>query len=311
MNSRLMKVIQASPFLAALHTQRNFTKAAEALGVHQTAVSHRVRAVEDMLGIKLFERTTRSLKFTHAGEILCKAAFTSINDLEETLDRVIQTRMGPAIRVSVPPSLAMKWMVPELPSAKSAGLQLLVQAQAQLVDFTRGDADVAIRYGIGPYPGLRCIRLGTSYMQALASPTYIKENDIDPSNPWSEDREILQDHVTEMDAIPFGWHEYAKAEPTFGQPINPISLFDRTDLALQAAISGMGVALGRSFLYETDVKNGFLVPIGKPHPVEPTDWLVCSYEFAETQKFRDFQNWLIEQLEQTRAVMDGFFPKNH
>jgi LysR family glycine cleavage system transcriptional activator len=309
MNSRLIKLVQASPFLAAMHVERNFTKAAEALGVHQTAVSHRIRAVEEMLGIRLFERTTRTLTFTHAGEVLCKAAYSSVKDLEETLERVMQTRMGTTIRVSVPPSLAMKWMVPELPHARSAGLSLSVQAQTHLVDFARGEADVAVRYGKGPYPGLRCIRLGISYMQALASPAYVKEKGTNPSDPWSQELDILQDHVTETDAILFGWREYAAAEPNFRQSLEPASLFDRTDLALQAAINGMGVALGRTLLFEADVKNGFLVPIGRPHAVEPSDWLVCSYEFAETRKFQDFHDWIVMQMEETRAIMDGFFPR--
>jgi len=308
MNSRLVKLVQASPFLAALHQEQNFTKAAEALGVHQTAVSHRVRAIEDMLGMQLFERTTRSLKFTHAGEILCRAAFSSVHDLEDALDRILQARHSSAIRVSVPPSLAMKWMVPRLMQARAAGLTLSVQAQTRLVDFTRGEADVAIRYGIGPYPGLRCVKLGTSMMQAVASPSYIKEKGINPSRPWTVEHDVLMDHVTEVDPIPFGWREFADAEPDFTQKIDPVSRFDRTDLALQAAMSGLGVALGRSLLYEHDVENGFLVPLGRPYPVQPSDWLVCSYEFAETDKYKEFSAWLKGEVDKTQAIMVGLFP---
>jgi|GEM_PF-542294 len=308
MNSRLIKLVQASPFLAALHQEQNFTKAAEALGVHQTAVSHRVRAIEDMLGMQLFERTTRSLKFTHAGEVLCRAAFASVHDLEDALDRILQARHSNAIRVSVPPSLAMKWMVPRLMQARAAGLSLSVQAQTRLVDFTRGEADVAIRYGIGPYPGLRCVRLGTSLMQAVASPSYIREKGIDPSSPWTVEHDILMDHVTEVDPIPFGWREFVEAEPDFTQTVDPVSRFDRTDLALQAAMSGLGVALGRALLYEQDVENGFLVPLGKPYAVRPSDWLVCSYEFAETDKYKEFADWLQGEVGKTYAIMDRFFP---
>lgn len=308
MNSRLIKLIQASPFLAALHTTGNFTRAAEAMGVHQTAVSHRIRALEDMLGLRLFERTTRALKFTHAGEMLCRAAYSSVSDLEDTLDRIMQARHSAAIRVSVPPSLAMKWMVPELTRARAAGLHLSVQAQTRLVDFTRGEADVAIRYGIGPYPGLHCVRLGTSMMQALASPAYVQAKGIDPANPWTVEHDILMDHTTEVDPIPFGWREFDEMEKDFTQEIEPVSQFDRTDLALQAAMAGLGVALGRSLLYEQDVANGFLVPIGRPHPVQPRDWLVCSHEFAQTEKYKAFSDWLKKEIAATRAIMDRFFP---
>ncbi|NVJ97524.1 MAG: LysR family transcriptional regulator [Alphaproteobacteria bacterium] len=311
MNSRLIKLVQASPFLATLHTCGNFTRAAEMMGVHQTAVSHRVRALEDMLGIQLFERTTRALKFTHAGELLCRAAHASVTDLEDALDRIMQARNSSTIRVSVPPSMAMKWMVPKLTQARSAGLALSVQAQTKLVDFTRGEADIAIRYGIGPYPGLHCLRLGTSYMQALASPAYIQAKGVDPAAPWTMEHDILMDHVTETDQIPFGWLQFSESEPAFTQGFDdPVSRFDRTDLALQAAMTGLGVALGRSLLYEQDVENGFLVPLGRPHAVKPTDWLVCSHEFAQTRKYKTFAAWLQQEIADTRAIMDSFFPSD-
>lgn len=299
MNNRILKLAQATPYLAAMHEARSFTKAAELLNVHQTAVSHRIRAVEEMIGAQLFERTTRSLTFTRAGEILCAAAHANMSELEDALLRIQAKRRATTIRVSVPPSLAMKWIVPLLPLAKNAGLDVSVQAQSRLVDFARDDADIGIRFGLGPYPGLRTIRLSRSYMQPLASPAYIEANGIDPAKPWEKPIDILMDHTTESDPIPFGWAEFKASEPAFQQKIDPISLFDRTDLALQAAIGGLGVALGRTLLYENDVKMGYLVPLGEPKPVEPSDWLVTSYEFAETQKFKDFTRWITEQVERT------------
>lgn len=299
MNNRLLKLAQAAPYLAAMHEARSFTKAADLMNVHQTAVSHRIRAIEDLIGVQLFERTTRTLTFTKAGEILCAAAHANITDLEAALLRVQAKKRSSTIRVSVPPSLAMKWMVPLLTMAKTAGLDISVQAQSRLVDFARDDADVGIRFGLGPYPGLRTIRLSRSYMQPLASPAYIEANGIDLARPWAKPVDILMDHTTESDPIPFGWAEFKASEPAFTQKIEPISLFDRTDLALQAATGGLGVALGRTLLYENDVKMGYLVPLGEPKPVEPSDWLVTSYEFAETQKFKDFTRWITEQVERT------------
>ncbi|WP_262690927.1 LysR family transcriptional regulator [Kordiimonas aestuarii] len=301
MNNRLLKLAQATPHLAAMHEARSFTKAADILNVHQTAVSHRIRAVEDLIGVQLFERTTRTLRFTTAGEILCSAAHTNMTELEAAMTRVQAKKRSTTIRVSVTPSLAMKWMVPLLTVAKAAGLDISVQAQTRLVDFTRDDADVGMRFGLGPYPGLRAIRISRSYMQPLASPAYIEANGIDVNNPWAKPVDILMDHTTEADAIPFGWAEFQASEPAFTQKIEPVSLFDRTDLALQAAIGGLGVALGRTLLYENDVKMGYLVPLGDPKPAEPSDWVVCSYEFAETSKFKAFTRWITEQVERTKC----------
>jgi len=303
MNSRTIKLIQASPYLAVLHEHRNFTKAAEVLGVHQTAVSHRMRALEDMLGFKLFERTTRSLTFTLAGQILCSAAHNSTSEMERALASVIIARESKTIRVSVPPSLAMKWMVPIMGKAKAAGIDISVLAETRLVDFTKGEADVSIRYGLGPYTGLRTLSLGQSYMQPLASPGYIKENDIDPQKPWAKPLDLLVDEVTEMDNVAFGWKQLQEADQRWAKNASSISRFDRTDLALQGAINGLGVALGRSMLYETDIKNGFLIPLGPAYPVAPSDWIVSSYEFAASEKYKAFTAWVKKEMANTRDIL--------
>ncbi|TNE61899.1 MAG: LysR family transcriptional regulator [Alphaproteobacteria bacterium] len=302
MNDKILKLVQASPYLAALHTERNFTRAAERLQVHQTAVSHRVRALEDTLGLTLCERTTRSVKFTRAGEVLCEAAYKSVGDLAAALGNILAARNNPSIRVSVSPSMAMKWLVPKLAGARAAGLDVTVQAQTAPVDLVRGEADVAIRFGRGPYPGLRAIRLSRPYMIALASPAYIERMGIDPADPWQQPLDILIDHRAEADMIGFGWAVLAERDPRFRQTIDNATRFDRTDLALMAAISGLGVALGRTFLIEEDIKSGFLVPIGSPIPVESSDWLLASYEFAATEKFQALSKWVQQQVAETLAL---------
>jgi len=304
MNAKIIKLIQAAPFLTAVYQQKNFTKAAEKLGVHQTAVSHRITALEEMLDIKLIERTTRSLNFTQFGTWLCESAAKNVAETEAALHRIMQARHNATIRVTAPPSLAMKWLVPHMMTARTAGIDISVQAQGRLVDFARGEADVGVRFGHGRYPELHCVKLGTSYMQALASPAYIKENGLDTENPWASKPDILVDYASEVDSIDWGWQQYATAEPNFNGSIQNASKFDRTDLAIQAAISGLGVALGRSLLYEHEVQSGFLVPLGKGYPSVPTDWLVCSREFARTQKYKKFEIWIKKQVKLTQAVMN-------
>ena len=144
-------------------------------------------------------------------------------------------------------------------------------------------------------------------MQALASPNYIKEHNINVLNPWASDVDILVDYVSETDPMDWGWHYYAAGEPAFNASIAKASKFDRTDLAIQAAISGLGIALGRSLLYEHEVENGFLIPLGKPIPAGPSDWLVCSQEFARTEQYKNFAPWLRQQIKNTHAIMDKYY----
>lgn len=306
MNVRVTKLIQALPFLAAVYEAKNFTKTAELLGVHQTAVSHRISAIEEMLDVILIERTTRALHFTQSGHWLCEAATKGVADIETVLHRIMQARYNTTIRVSAPPSLAMKWLVPHMMKARDAGIDISILAQTQLVDFSRGEADVGIRFGHGNYPELNRVKLCGSYMQALASPAYIRAHNIDPNDPWASNPDILVDYVSETDPIDWGWQEYAAAEPTFNASIAKAPKFDRTDLAIQAAISGLGVALGRSLLYEHEVESGFLVPLGKAIPAGPSDWLVCSHEFARTEQYKKFAPWLQQQIRDTHAIIERF-----
>lgn len=75
--------------------------------------------------------------------------------------------------------------------------------------------------------------------------------------------------------------------------------FDRAVLLLQGVISGMGVGLGRTLLIEEDIKAGFLRPVGKPVLLDSSYWLVCSYSFAETERFKLLQKWLKKQVNNT------------
>jgi LysR family glycine cleavage system transcriptional activator len=86
-NKAITKLTQASPMLAAIGEELSFTKAAERLNVDQSAVSHRAKSLEDALGYTLFDRTTRSLRLTEIGEILCVAASDTVDKWGTALDK--------------------------------------------------------------------------------------------------------------------------------------------------------------------------------------------------------------------------------
>ncbi|MEQ9200393.1 MAG: LysR family transcriptional regulator, partial [Rhodospirillales bacterium] len=120
------KLSQATALLAAIARDGSFSKAAERLGVHQSAVSHRVRGLEEALGMPLFERTTRKLALTDAGEILCTAATRAMAEWQAATDQLRRNRDSDGIRLSLPSSLAMKWLLPALPRAVDAGLDIAI-----------------------------------------------------------------------------------------------------------------------------------------------------------------------------------------
>lgn len=291
-----MKLAQACPYLAAMHAERSFTRAAERLGVHQTAVSHRIRDLEAMLGYSLFERTTRSLRFTPAGEALCAAARLAVDQMDGARRRVEAMRRSSAVRISASSSLAMKWLLPLLGDAREDGLDFAVLVQEDAVDLRAGEAEVAIRFGVGPYPGLYAERLTTCVMQPVASPRLSGIGELLKNPDWRGSAPLIADRRGENDGTGFSWTAHAALHGADPPRNAPIHAFDRADLALQAAIDGLGVALGRTLLIERDIANGLLVPIGEPAPMRASYWLVSPHDAERPPGVSALFDWLRDKV---------------
>lgn len=293
------KLSQATAFLAAIARDGSFSKAAERLGVHQSAISHRVRGLEEALGIPLFERTTRKLNLTDAGEILCAAATRSMAEWEAATDQLRRNRDSDVIRLSLPSSLAMKWLLPALPRAATTGLDIAIDVADGLVDFNRRQADAAIRFGHGPYPGLHATRLAACRLQPVAAAGYeLNGRDI-ATLAASRDVTFLGDRRGETDDTGFSWQAWFDGAGPAPADFAPGQTFDRADLMLQAAIAGAGIGLGRTLLVEADIRAGFLQPLDKAVPMRSAYWLVCSPAFAATERHDRLLRWLKQEVRRT------------
>ncbi|UQG61219.1 LysR family transcriptional regulator [Marinobacter sp. M3C] len=282
--------------LAAIGEKLSFTKAAERLGVDQSAVSHRIRSLEDALGHTLFDRTTRRLRLTEIGEILCHAAIDSMASWDTALDKLEHSRSTDLIRLSLSSSLAMKWLIPALPNAHALNLKLSLDVQEETVDFLINDADAAIRFGPGPYPGLHSSYLTHCWMQPVASPGYLGDGVSDAGLLEKPETVFLGDRRGEIDETDFSWDYYFSTIGSRRDGFNPDYQFDRADLMLQAVIGGMGVGLGRTLLLEGDVEAGYLKMVGPSIRMRSGYWLVCASSFAETDRFRKLLDWIKSEI---------------
>lgn len=284
-------VSRATPLLAALAKDTSLSKAAEQLGVQQSAISHRLRQLEENLGFELIERTTRKSQLTPYGHILCQCAENLWDRLDQAYDQLIQFQSTDSIRLSVSSSLAMKWLLPHLSDAADAGLDLMLDVNDQALDFETAPVDVAIRFGRGPYPGLHSSLLSKAELIPVASPqTYPNEIDL------AQQTKFLMDRAGLTDRTDFNWDYYKTHHKiTFDSTQTPLS-FDRADLMLQAAINGMGIALGRTLLIEKDIENGFLKPVGPGVALTSAYWVVARPAFARTERFDKLLDWLKSKL---------------
>ena len=298
-HGQIARLSQAAMILDAIGRARSFSNAAEELGIHQSAISHRIRGLEEALGLKLFERTTRVVELTRAGVLLCEASSRALLHLRQALDAAGSVAEGSGLRISAPSSLAMKWLLPLLPAAHEDGLDLSLDVREDFTDLALGHADAAIRFGKGPSPGLRSVKLSGCDLQPVASPAYLARFGGRQPDLSSDAVTLLADRAGERDGTGFSWASYALPGAYKRKPMTPAHYFDRADLMIQAAVAGLGVALGRTLLIEGDLKHGLLQTVGPALPMASAYWLVCRPEFAGSDRIKALEAWLKKRIAAT------------
>lgn len=140
--------------VAARHL--SFTRAAEELCVTPSAVSHQIKVLEENLGIALFVRDTKSLILTSAGKAYLPGVQEAFRQLVQATYRVQRERAVQALKLNLPPTFAVKWLIPRMKRfmARHPDIDLRVSTSKNMSDFERDDVDVEVRYGRGEYSGL-------------------------------------------------------------------------------------------------------------------------------------------------------------
>lgn len=271
----------------------SFTSAAAELNVTQTAISHQIRRLEEELGVRLFVRQNRTLALTPQARDYLPGIRAAFNDLRLATDRLLRTDDDRVLTVSTIASLAAKWLLPRLPAFQEAhpAIDVRITTSTALVDFKNGDVDAAIRYGRGQWPGLRADWLMADQLFPVSSPALLKGE-----RPL-RCPEDLADHTLLHTSGGYNddWRLWLTAA---GQPANiskhPGLSFDMIFMTVQAAIDGLGVAIGRTSYVEADIAKGRLVVPFKT--TLPDDWgfyLVSPKATADKPKLTAFRQWLI------------------
>ncbi len=291
MPSRRLPPLNGLRAFEAAARHLSFKAAAGELSVTQAAVSHQVRGLEDWLGHKLFERRVRAVDLTTAGAELLPAVSAALDGMNAAVERLLRPEDDDgALTVSAIATFAAKWLVPRLADFQELHPEIDVRltTSTNLVDFERDGVDVALRYGLGQWPGVRAERLLREDIFPVCSPA-LAEGDYPLRTPADLANHTLL-HVVQMRD---DWRVWLTAagqtdiDPTRGPR------FDLSLTAIQAAVDGMGVALGHSNLVEADLKAGRLVaPFTLNIPVEAAYYVVAPPTGWDTPKVKAFREWL-------------------
>ena len=273
----------------------SFTRAAEELHVTQTAISHQIRRLEQQLGKRLFMRRTRALALTPEAEEYLPAIRTAFDDLRRATDRLQRRDRDGFLTISTTASLAAKWLVTRVAAFQEAhpGIEVRITTSSHLVDFQREEVDVAVRYGRGSWPGLRAQWLMAEDLFPVCSPALMKGTKRLRRPQDLVDHTLLHTTVGRED-----WQLWLTAA---GLPVS-LALrrglsFDQSFMALQAAMDGLGIALGRSSLVGADIAAGRLVvPFDVILPADAGYYVVAPEETADATKITLFRDWLIQSV---------------
>ena len=275
----------------------SFTQAASELNVTQTAISHQIKRLEQELGVRLFVRQNRSLTLTPEASQYLPGVRAAFNDLKLATDRLLRKDQDHVLTVSTLASLAAKWLLPRLSAFQEAhpGIDVRITTSTGLVDFQRDNVDAAIRYGRGQWPGVRADWLMADEVFPVCSPALA--NGTKPLK-CPED---LRDHVLlhTSNANSDDWRLWLTAA---GLPANlskqPGVTFDLIFMTIQAAIDGIGVAMGRTSYVEDDIAKGRLVvPFKIALPADAGFYLVSPQARADSPKLSAFREWLVTSVQ--------------
>ncbi|HEX5230612.1 MAG TPA: transcriptional regulator GcvA [Bradyrhizobium sp.] len=275
----------------------SFTNAAAELNVTQTAISHQIRRLEEELGVRLFIRQNRALALTPQATEYLPGVRAAFNDLRFATDRLLRKDNENVLTVSTLASLAAKWLLPRLPAFQEAhpGIDVRITTSTALVDFKTGDVDAAIRYGRGHWPGLRADWLMADELFPVCSPALITG-----SKPLRCPEDLAEQTLLHTSAgYNDDWRLWLTAA---GLPANiskrPGLTFDLILVTVQAAIDGLGVAMGRTSYVEADIAKGRLVvPFKIALPADAGFYLVSPEARADSPKLSAYRKWLVASLQ--------------
>jgi LysR family transcriptional regulator, glycine cleavage system transcriptional activator len=280
----------------AVARRLSFTRAADELHVTPGAVSQRVRQLEELLCQRLFVRTKRSVALTEIGMRMLPDVQAGL----DTLSRAIRSHSSPTghdriLTVSVAPSFASKWLLPRLAdfTEHNPDIDLRVSATVGLADLERDGVDLAIRLGRGPYPNVRLEALFGESLTPLCSPNLVKSKGRLRSPEDLRKHKLIHDTSIPGENEQSAWRRWLDFAGATAVPHQRGLRFSLAELAMQAAIDGSGIVLGRTVLAEGDLASGKLVrPFNIVLPLNETYYLVFPKNGPLRRESIRFREWI-------------------
>ncbi|HZQ60151.1 MAG TPA: transcriptional regulator GcvA [Casimicrobiaceae bacterium] len=272
----------------------SFTRAAQELFVTQGAVSRHVAALEKWLGIKLFTRTQRGIELTPKGSVYFRTLRGALDQIDYGTRQLQQTPDENTLRLKLPPTFAIRWLVPRLARFLAADRQIDVQITTshQPVDFDREDVDACIHSGAAPPPDAVSRRLFGEILLPVCSPALLGRGP-----PLAQPADLAQHVLLCSLHRPQDWPTWLAAARISDIDGNSGLKFENSALSYQAAIEGVGVVVAQRAFIEDDLRAGRLVaPFALRAPTTGSYYLAYRAQRQKPARVDRFEDWILREV---------------
>ncbi|MCH4223607.1 MAG: LysR substrate-binding domain-containing protein [Alcaligenes faecalis] len=264
----------------------SFVQAAQVLHVTHGAVSRQIRALEESLGVELFERRNRAVFLTPAGRQLLHVTAPMFERLEDVVHQLQQSQREHALAVSCEPTIAMKWLIPRLGGFQALHPNITVHliTAGGPVNFAQMGVDLAIRPDDFHWADSVCgLKLCEERIGPVCQAQY----------PHTQD--TAQQVLIQSSSRPQAWATWARLS---GQPIRAANKLELEHfyLCIQAALSGQGMAIVSHLMVEDELQSGQLIAPQGFIPDGSAYYLLSPQALDQNPRAEVFADWLSEQM---------------
>ena len=248
----------------AVGRRMSITLAAGDLFLTQSAVSRQIHGLETALGVKLFERTHRAIRFTPEGEQLFVAADSAMQQLQDALGVLEDNLRRRPVTITSSIGFVGLWLLPRLGAFQAAHpeIEVRISANNQIVDLRKEGLDIAIRYGEERIMPPGASRLFGETVFPVAHPSLgMKRLD----NPGQIEQSTLLEFEGDT-SFAWQWSNWLESQGWSGVKPKSILRFNLYDQLIHAAVAGQGIALGKGQIIAPMLADGRLVALPTPRP---------------------------------------------
>lgn len=271
----------------------SFTLAARELNVTPGAVSRQIKLLEEFVGTRLFDRAHREVKLTDSGKQYLEELTDTFSRLNSATARFTDCRCDQTLRVSSSVTITLKWLIPRLISFHAANPASQIQLNISLKppNFRTDDVDIAIRMGSGTWANSVSYFLMPSDLVPVCSPSLQK------SLPLNTIGDLKHHTLLHSTVRPRNWPTWLKSVAAQNLEDSHGVYFENSGLALQAAVGGMGIAIGQTQLIAEDLAAGRLImPFSHVAREEDAFYILYPESVGRNRRIlQKFRDWLLSE----------------